>query len=148
MSELNANANKFNPNTLSIPIISYPIKTPINVPKLMEEVNGANKFIPNQIPTAELFEIPIKGIDEEVMGIVYDTLTESRQINKVAIKGDFPYHNQHATSAEKQGAQLVGTKATRKQNSFLQVRTSTQQQTKKQKDTLWLGSIKVSGQFR
>ena len=48
------------------------------------------------------------------MGIVYDTLTESRQINEVAIKGDFPYHNQHATSAEKQGAWLVGTRATKK----------------------------------
>ena len=52
----------------SIPIISNPIKTP----KLMEEVNGVEKSIPNQIPVAELFEIPIKGIDEEVMGIVYD----------------------------------------------------------------------------
>lgn len=44
-----------------IPIISNPINGPINAPTLVEEVIGVQNLTPNQIPTSELFEIPIKG---------------------------------------------------------------------------------------
>ena len=91
-------------NMDSISIISDPIKASINAPNLMEEVNGVVNSISNQNPTSELFEIPIKGVDEGVTRFVYDTYFESRQNKEAEFNGDIPFHIQHATSAENQGA--------------------------------------------
>ena len=57
------------PNLDSFPITLHPIKAPINAPNIMEEGNGAMNSIPNQNLISELFEIPIKRLNEGVTGI-------------------------------------------------------------------------------
>ena len=62
------NVSVFKPNRDSFPIII----DHINDPNIMEEGNGTMKYIPNQMPTSGLFDIPIKGFNEGVIGINYN----------------------------------------------------------------------------